>query len=66
MSIKELEAAITSLPSDQLAALGAWFDDYRAEEWDRQVEADATAGRLDALVLEAQGDIAAGRTRPVP
>ncbi|MEM8559021.1 MAG: hypothetical protein AAGG50_14465 [Bacteroidota bacterium] len=66
MSVQELEAAIAKLPPDQLAALAEWFDEYRADEWDRQIEADAKAGRLDALVAEAQEDIAAGRIRPLP
>ena len=37
------------------------FDD----EWDRQIEADAKAGRLDFLWEEAKRDIAAGQTRPL-
>ncbi|MEM0964203.1 MAG: hypothetical protein AAGK21_16875 [Bacteroidota bacterium] len=66
MSVQEIEAAITKLTPDQLAALGAWFDEYRADAWDRQIEADAEAGRLDGLIREAQAEIAAGRTRPLP
>ena len=65
MSVQELEIAISKLPPDQLAALGEWFDEYREEEWDRQIEADAKGGRLDALIQEARTDIAAGRTRPL-
>lgn len=37
------------------------FDDT----WDRQIEADAKAGRLDHLWQQALGDIKAGRTRPL-
>ncbi len=37
------------------------FDD----EWDRQIEADANAGRLDFLWEEAKKEIAEGRTRPL-
>ena len=66
MSVQEIESAISKLPPEQLAALGAWFDEYRADEWDRQIEADAKAGRLDSLIAEAQADVAAGRTRPLP
>ena len=66
MSVQELETAISRLPPDQLAALGEWFDDYRADVWDRQIEADAAAGRFDSLVRETRIDIAAGRVRPRP
>ena len=66
MSVQELETAITRLPPDQLSAFGEWFDEYRAEEWDQQIEDDAKGGRLDSLVREAVGDIAAGRVRPLP
>ena len=37
------------------------FDDA----WDRQIEADAKAGRLDPLWQEAMEDIKAGRTKPL-
>ena len=37
------------------------FDDA----WDRQIDADAKAGRLDFLLEEAKRDIAEGRTRPL-
>ena len=66
MSVQELEIAISKLPPDQLAALGEWFDEYREEEWDRQIAADARAGRLNSIIQEAKADIAAGRTRPLP
>ena len=35
------------------------------DNWDRQIKADATAGRLDHLVEEARADLAAGRCRPL-
>ena len=37
------------------------FDDA----WDRQIEADAKAGRLDHLWQQAMEDIEAGRTKPL-
>ena len=40
---------------------GVDFDD----EWDRQIEADAKAGRLDFLWADAKKEIAEGRTRPL-
>lgn len=35
------------------------------DAWDRQIEADATAGRLDELWNLALEDIKAGRTKPL-
>ncbi|MEX0704227.1 MAG: hypothetical protein WD069_19160 [Planctomycetales bacterium] len=47
-------------PEDR-AAFRAWFVEFDADEWDRQLEADAAAGRLDWLVAEALADREAGR-----
>ena len=66
MSVHEIEAAIQRLSPEDFAALAEWFDEQREIAWDRQIEADASAGRLDALVREAEDDIAAGRARPLP
>lgn len=35
------------------------------DAWDRQIEADAKAGKLDRLWQEALEDIEAGRTKPL-
>ena len=66
MSVQELEAAVAKLKPDDLARFAAWFEDFQADEWDRQIEADAEAGKLDGLLAEAEADIAAGRVRPLP
>ena len=57
MSITEIERAIEQLPPDALARLRAWFAEFDAAQWDRQFEADAAAGRLDALGAEALRDL---------
>jgi hypothetical protein len=36
-----------------------------ADEWDRQIEEDAKAGRLDSLWAEASREIAEGKARPL-
>jgi hypothetical protein len=38
-------------------------EEVDADEWDRQIEADIKAGKLDELVERALRDHAAGRTR---
>ena len=47
VSLDELETAVSCLPDDELAAFARWFEDYLADAWDRRIEADIKAGRLD-------------------
>ena len=54
--IKALEAAVQALPPSALAEFRRWFTDFDSAVWDRQLEADASAGRLDALLAEAEED----------
>ena len=65
MSVEELEKAVSELPREDLTRFFSWFQNYMAEEWDRQIEKDLKAGRLDKLIEEAKDDIAAGRTTPL-
>lgn len=63
MSIDELEKAVAALPPDRLAKFSAWFEEFRADAWDRQIERDAKSGKLDKLAQEALEDVKAGRFR---
>ena len=63
-SVEEIEVRIRGLSAAELAALRAWFAAYDAEVWDRQFEADATAGKLDRLAEQALSGHAAARADP--
>lgn len=65
MNRQELEAAVAELPADELMAFGRWFEEYLADAWDRRIEADIRAGRLDAAGRRADDDFEAGRCRPL-
>ena len=65
MSIDELENAITQLSEEEMAKFAQWFDQYRADQWDRQIEADIHAGRLDEAGRRADADFEAGRSTPL-
>jgi hypothetical protein len=52
MSVTEIQAAITELTSDDLADLMNWLDDYQAKLWDKEIDEDLHAGRLDKLLAE--------------
>jgi hypothetical protein len=60
-TIQQIEDAVRRLSAEERAAFRAWFAEFDAEEWDRQLEADVAAGRLDWLVEEARQDLREGR-----
>jgi hypothetical protein len=61
MSVEQLEEAIRQLSPEDRATLRAWFAEYDWDEWDRQIEADVAAGKLDWLIDEAIEDHRSGR-----
>ena len=65
MSIAEIESAIVQLPPNEVAALMVWLQDYHAQLWDRQIEDDLEAGRLDKLLAEVDKEHDAGMARPL-
>ena len=58
---KYIEAMASLKVPDELASIRTRFAELNADEWDRQIEADARTGRLDALAAEAIADLRAGR-----
>lgn len=62
-TVQEIEQAVAQLPKDQLAEFRAWYEQFNAEAWDRQIEEDITAGKLDALADAAIADHQAGQTK---
>jgi hypothetical protein len=64
-TVAEIKLAIGSLSVEEraeiLAELCGWADD----DWDRQMKADATAGKFGTLNRAADAAHAAGQTRPL-
>ena len=65
MSVEELETAVSRLSADELANFSRWFEEYVADQWDRQIDADIVAGRFDAAGKRAESDFEAGRCKPL-
>ena len=61
--IKAIEDAVKALPPKDLAEFRHWFAEFDAAAWDRQIEQDFAAGKLDGLLIEAQADYRAGAVR---
>lgn len=62
MNVEELEWAVSRLSVEKLAQFSKWFEEFMADQWERQIEADISAGRLDAAGKRADEDFVAGRT----
>ncbi len=52
-TVKEIEKAIAELPPQKLSILRAWFEKFDAAIWDKQIEADVKAGKLDVMATKA-------------
>jgi hypothetical protein len=57
MSIEDLEKAVAGLPPDQYAQFRTWFETFEADRFDRKIERDAQAGKLDRLADRAIDDL---------
>jgi len=62
-AVEHIEAEIQELAPQDLARLREWFIEYDAKIWDRKIEADSKAGRLDSLKAEALADYKSGNAR---
>jgi hypothetical protein len=61
--VEQLMKRIQNLAPRDFAEFRSWFLDFDARVWDRQIEADVKAGKLDGLVAEALADYKAGKAR---
>ena len=57
MSIEDLEKAVAGLPPEQYAEFRTWFEAFEADRFDRKIERDAQAGKLDRLADQAVDDL---------
>ncbi|MCZ7625754.1 MAG: hypothetical protein C3F12_05010 [Candidatus Methylomirabilota bacterium] len=62
-TVETIERAIEQLPPEELAKFRRWFLEFDAAAWDAQIEADAAAGKFDALAKEALVEYRAGKAR---
>jgi hypothetical protein len=63
--IDELKAEIERLPGGELEELFRWLSEKDWETWDKEIEADSQAGRLDFLEDEARQEKAKGTLKDV-
>jgi hypothetical protein len=62
-NVKSIEKAVELLAPSDLAEFRQWFAEFDAAAWDRQIEADAATGKLDALAAEGMSNFRVGEAR---
>lgn len=60
---KTLENEVRELSREDLSAFRDWFVNYDADAWDRQMESDIKAGKLDELASKALSAHKRGESR---
>ena len=61
--LEQLEQQVLQLSSEDLAKFRAWFIELDHRLWDKQIETDLAAGKLDSLIAEARAEFEAGKAR---
>jgi len=60
MTVVEIKQAIQHLSSEDFGSLMLWIAEYKNNEWDKQIEQDYNAGKLNHLINATLADIANG------
>jgi hypothetical protein len=64
-TVADIESALRALPIRDARTVSDWLQDYLEDQWDRQIEQDAQAGKLDHLAALALAHHKAGRVKPL-
>ena len=63
MNLEQLQSEIEMLPEKDFMRLRRWFAEKDWARWDKQIESDVTAGKLNFLLDEASMAKAQGKLR---
>ena len=63
--LEQIEKNVSELEPEDFKAFAKWFEALQASRWNRQIETDIGAGKLDGLADKALADFRAGKTRPL-
>ena len=63
--LESIEAQVQTLSEKDLHEFRRWFQAWDADAWDRQIGADAQAGKLDAIEAEALAEYRTGSAREI-
>ncbi|MGH8225268.1 MAG: hypothetical protein ACRER1_03820 [Gammaproteobacteria bacterium] len=61
--VQKIEKAVEDLSEPQLAEFRRWFIEFDGDTWDKQIETDIAAGKLNVLAEEALSEYRSGKSR---
>ena len=64
-TVVEIESALRALPLQDARAVAHWLQEYLDQKWDKQMDADIAAGRLDKLAEQALDRYRTGKVKPL-
>ena len=64
-TIEEIKDAVTHLPESEFSRFRKWFDDYEEKLWNKEIEKDLKAGKLESAKQKALKDFNEGRSKPL-
>ena len=65
-TVAEIKAAIARLTLEERAGVARCLHEWEDDAWDKQMQQDLAAGKLDSLLARADNDIAEGKLRDLP
>jgi hypothetical protein len=61
--LQQIENSVAELGAEELEAFAAWFEQFQADRWDKDIEADLESGKLDDLAGDALIEFRGAKTR---
>ena len=65
-TVAEIKAAISRLPLEERAEVARCLHEWEDDAWDKQIQQDLAAGKLEALLAKVDDDIEQGKLRDLP
>jgi hypothetical protein len=65
VSLQHLQENVAHLSEEELKAFSQWFEEFMADQWDKEIERDVAAGRFDEIGKRVQEDYRAGLCTPL-
>jgi hypothetical protein len=63
IQVETIEQYIEELDDNSFAKLRDWFVEFEQKRWDKKIENDSNAGKLDFLINAALTEHHAGKTK---